>query len=186
MTLKKLVAFIYIVLSLISMPINADSTQERRIIISTLIFPRLIAVDQNLTDKLDESGNVRIGIIYHSNIDKAKKVDRLISRKIKKIAAENITIDYIDINRINQLENKPYSGFFIAQLMSKSDISRIIQFSNKHNILNFSPFEGDVERGIIASIFIGAKIKPYFNIKSLVKAGVSLKPALLRVSKVYE
>jgi len=186
MYLRKVIIFVFIVWGLFSVQAFADAMQERRIMISASIFPRLIAVDLNLLEKLDKSGNVRLGVIYHSDIDQAKKIEKLILRKVKRIAGKNIVVDYIKLKEIDQLNNGSYSGLFVAQVMSKPEIRKIIQFSNKQNILNFSPFEGDVERGISASIFVGAKIRPYFNIKSLKKSGVSLKPALLKVSKAYE
>ena len=177
---------ILLVWSLISMQVLADAMQERRITISASIFPRLIAVDLNLLEKLDESGNVRLGLVYLSDIDQAKKTGKLISRKIKKIAGKNIVVEYIDLKSINQYMEKSLSGIFLTQVFSNSEIKKIITFSNSKNVLSFSPFEGDVERGISASIFVGAKIRPYFNIKSLNIAGVKLKPALLKVSKAYE
>lgn len=171
---------------LLPMQVFSDAMQERRVTISASIFPRLIAVDLELLEKLDESGSVRLGLVYHSDIEQAKKVEKLMSRKIKKIAGKKIVVEYIDLKLLDQFNTKRLSGLFITQVMSNSAIKKIIRFSNVNNILSFSPFEGDVERGIISGIFVGAKIRPYFNTKSLVGASVKIKPALLKVSKAYE
>ena len=176
----------FLVWILISAQAFADAMQERRVTISASIFPRLVAVDLHLLNKLDESGNVRLGLIYQSDKGQAKKVEKLITRKINKIAGKTLVFDYIDLNDLDLVKETNLSGIFLTQTMSSSEIRKVTQYSNLHNILSFSPFEGDVERGVMASIFVGAKIRPYFNIKSLNAAEVKLKPSLLKVSKAYE
>jgi len=165
---------------------NADTTQERRVTISASIFPRIIAVDENLREKLDASGNVRLGLLYRTDKDKAVKLSKLMTRKVSNIAGNTIVFEFIDANNLDKTKLSALSGLFLVHPLSDKQLDQINEISVRKKILCFSPFEGDVERGVTAGIFIGAKIRPYFNLNNIKKSRISLKPALLRVSKTYE
>ena len=177
---------IVIFLCLFSTQIYADSTENRRVMISASVFPKIIAVDEDLSAKLDSSGQVRLGLIYRNNKTKAEKIKKQMMRKIKNIANKNIVIDIISTSEFPVKLKDKLSGIFIVDNINNSDINAIKNYSNENNIIFFSPYDGDVERGVMVGIFIGSKIRPYFNMKSMTSAKVKLKPAILKVSKIYE
>ena len=177
---------IIIFLCLFSTQIHADATENRRVMISASVFPKIIAVDEDLSAKLDSSGQVRLGLIYKNNKTTAEKIKKQMLRKIKNIANKNIVIDIINTSEFSMKLKDKLSGIFIVDHIANFDINTIKNYSNQNNIIFFSPYEGDVERGVMAGIFIGSKIRPYFNMKSLTLAKVKLKPAILKVSKIYE
>ena len=174
------------VLSLHLTPLFADAMQERRVTISASLFPRIISVDENISDKYDASGNVRVGLIYSSEKSKAENIAKLMTRKIKKIKGHSIVFEYIDINDIDTLKDKKLTGLFFVEQITHQQLKFIHKISTSKSIIYFSPFEGDIERGAMASIFVGSKIRPYFNLKSLRDAKITLKAALIKVSKTYE
>ena len=178
--------FLVLFLSLFSAGIFADVMQERRLTISASLFPRIIAVDTEISKKLDAAGNIRLALIYSDSKTKAEKISRLMTRKVKKIAGKTIVFSLVDINSPSSLDSEKHAGLFLVQPLSERQIQKAINHSNNNNILLFSPFEGDIERGVMASIFVGAKIRPYFNVLSMKNAGVNLKSGLLKVSKLYE
>ena len=53
-------------------------------------------------------------------------------------------------------------------------------------IMVFSPYAGDVERGATVGIAIGNRVRPYFNIDTLNTSRVNILKKLLKVSKRYE
>jgi len=175
-----------VLLSLYSSVLLSDDTRDRRVIISASIFPRIVAVDLDLAQKLDASKNVRLGLIYVSNKLAAEKIARLMTRNIKNIAGNNIVIELINVTEFDFGNLGRLTGLFFVQRVSAEQLKKISLYSKQFNVLTFSPFEGDIERGVMASIFVGAKIRPYFNLASLSRAGVNLKSALIRVSKTYE
>lgn len=178
--------FLFFLLCSISLVAYADVMQQRRITISASIFPRIIAVDSELSSKLDEKGNVRLGIIYYTDLKGAKKIAKSMTRKIKNISGNNIIIDFISFENTKFENKRNLSGIFISQEVSDLDLTTIKSYANNRHIIYFSPFKGDVERGVMAGIFIGAKIRPYFNLTSIGNAKVLLKPAIIKVSKTYE
>jgi len=183
---KFFVLFLALLLSFFTVDVFADVMQERRLTISASLFPRIIAVDTDITDKLDADGNIRLVLIYSDSKSKAEKISKLMTRKVKKIAGKTIVFSLIDINKPSLLDSEKHTGVFLVQPLSETQIQKVKDHSSKNGILLFSPFEGDVERGAMASIFVGAKIRPYFNSLSMKNARVNLKPALLKVSKLYE
>ena len=177
---------LFIFLCLFTTQIYADSTEDRRIMISASVFPRIIAVDENLSKKLDSSGQVHLAIIYKLNKDKADKVAQQMLRKIKNIANKKILINIYKLSDIKNNSLERLSGVFIVEHMFGEDLEYIKKYASENHIILFSPFEGDVERGVMAGIFIGSKIRPYFNTKYLNYSQVKLNPAILKVSKIYE
>ena len=63
-----------------------DNTEERRINIGASIFPRLVAVDSKLEQKLTAAKKVKLIIIYANDKTKAKSISQLIMEKVKNIA----------------------------------------------------------------------------------------------------
>lgn len=185
---RKWLIFLLLSIASVAMSVQSfgDTMQERRVTISASIFPRIIAVDEDLHKKLDGKENIVLGLLYDSDKSKAENISSLLTRKIKKIAGHRIIIKLIDINNNNLQQYNQLGGLLLIEPMSDTDVREILDFSIQKQILCFSPFEGDIERGLMAGIFVGSKIQPYFNLKSIDKAKVQIKPALLRVSKTYE
>lgn len=164
----------------------ADATQDRRLTISATIFPRLVAVDEDLDKKTDAEGNIRLGLLYFSDLSKAEEVSQLIERKISNIAGKKIVFELINVSNTELSQLNHLSGLFLVQPLSDALMQKVNMFVIENHILGFSPFEGDVERGAMASIFVGAKIRPYFNSTTIKNSQIKLKPELLNVSKIYE
>lgn len=180
------ISLVFIVMFMCVSQVFADSMQERRITISASIFPKIIAVDQDLANKLDKEGYVRLAIIYSSSKTKAQKISKIMTRKVKNIAGNKIKIELIDINNRGFEDREKLTGIFFVDEMTDDELGKLVSYSSENNVLLFSPFEGDIERGVMSSIFVGIKIRPYFNVKSMKLANVNLKPALIKVSKTYE
>jgi len=177
------ILFIFCVYAFFSSAL-ADSAQERRVTISASLFPRIVAVDTQLMEKLDAEDNVRLGVVYTKNKSLAKKISKLITRKVKKISGKTIVVDLIQENRASSMYG--VSGVLIVEPILNTTFSMLLEHARKKNIILFSPFEGDVERGFTAGIFVGAKIRPYFNLNTLSSTKVKLNPAILKVAKTYE
>lgn len=186
MQCKLIQFFIFLILSAFASSIFADAMQERRIKISASIFPRIIAVDKKFSEKVDSSGNIKLGMIYHSDKEKALNISRIVTRKIKHISGNKIVFEYINMAETDFTVLGRMAGLFFVHPVPDTILKKLRQYSIKHNSILFSPFEGDIERGVMASIFVGAKIRPYFNLTSLAEANIKLKPALIKVSKTHE
>jgi len=105
--------------------------------------------------------------------------------KIEKIRGIPIHVEISDdISFESYSDHKP-AGVFLIQPFNQ-EIDSIIQFTREHNIIVFSPFEGDVKRGIMGGIMVSDRILPHINVNALQLSGIRLKPFFLRVSERYE
>jgi len=163
-----------------------DSVEERRLTISASIFPKIIALDQQLTIKTAPDGNIYLGVVYIEDEENARNTALNIRNKVNKLAGIDVQIEHTTLLNILKAPDRRYAGLLISEKLFDKDLIDIITFSSEQNILLFSPFDGDIERGVISSIFVGAKIRPYFNLFALKKAGIELRPSILKVSKTYE
>lgn len=164
----------------------ADAAQERRLTISASIFPKILALDIDLAGKTDGSGEILLGIIYLEEKDRAENIANLIRKKVATLAGVKTSPVAIPLSQVLQSSNQKYAGYLLTEILDSENLNEIISHSSMNHNLLFSPFEGDIERGVASSIFVGAKIRPYFNLRALSQAKINLKPAILRVSKTYE
>ena len=76
-------------------------------------------------------------------------------------------------------------ALFLATPLGASELDRLVAWSIRHGVILYSPFEGDVERGVLAGVSIEAKVLPYINQRTLDASGVEFKPFFMRVAKVH-
>ena len=164
----------------------ADATEERRLTISVSIFPKIVALDVGLANKANPDGSLTLGIIHFNQKHKADEISSLVQRKVKNIAGKSIHIKLISEKELIESDKDNYAGLLLIEPLSDEVLKPIIDYATKKQILLFSPFDGDIERGVSAGIFVGSKIRPYFNLNSLKKSRIELKSAILGVSKTYE
>lgn len=177
---------LFILLYTFSVQVFADAKQERRLSISVSIFPRIVAVDEGLNSKLDANNNIHLTVIYSDDLNKAIDIASKMTQKISNIAGKDIVVEPIQYSALLKIAKPKITGAFLVEPLSNDVRNSLVSYFTKHSILFFSPFEGDVESGVMASIFIGSKIRPYFNMSSIERAGIKLKPAIIGVSKLYE
>jgi len=158
-------------------------SENKRLLIGIELFPSFLASDQHIKEKKDQENLLNILVLYQYD----RKVAEDITSRLKslgKIRGIAFRIIIASVNDIQYSSNQPIAGVFIAE--SLLPLEPIIKKSIDHHYIVFSPFEGDVERGITGGIHISEKIVPFVNMSTLKKANIQLKSFFLRVSKKYE
>jgi hypothetical protein len=119
--------------------------------------------------------------------DDVTQVERLATVLRDKGAIRGIPlrVDVVEAQRLADYPGKGVAGVFVAQRMG-SDIAAIVDFCRNHRALSFSPFEGDVERGVAAGIAVSDRVLPYLNLAAVDAAGLRIKPFFLRIAERYE
>lgn len=156
----------------------------RRTEISLNIFPRIVAVDNRMEDKLTADGEVKLLVLYETNNSAARQWSRYLQDRVKSIANRPVVVDIAALDALLAYTDAPTSIFIMEPLGDRS-FSALMSYANAHHVLTFSPFNGDVERGASAGIFITSRVKPYFNIETLRAAQITINPTLLNISKRY-
>jgi hypothetical protein len=159
------------------------SSDNPRIIIGINLFPSFLASDQNISTKTGNDDHLHILILYQYDKKTADNIaQRLI--KLKKIRGIPIHVIVTSIDELEYSSNQSIAGMFISEPMIQ--LTPIIKKSIDHQFIVFSPFEGDVEKGITGGIYITEKIEPYINQNTLLLANIKMKSFFMKVSKKYD
>jgi len=172
--------------------VNSGNTQvnksidEYRFQVALKLFPRIAATDQQLNEKLSNNGKIWLLIYYTNKPKQARQLIEILADDIPRIGKRDIEYRYS--NKLDEYSGSHQlpTAIFLAEPLNTADLRKLTEYSQKYHRLVFSPFEGDVERGVTAGIYISNKITPYFNKKALIMADINLHKGLLRVSTQYE
>jgi len=165
--------------------VMADEADSRRVDISLSIFPRIVAVDNHFRDKLNAENKAYLLFVYDKNEKYAQQLaDRMQEGNANiggmKIVAKGISVA-ADLE-----EDSPPTAIFVVEKLNEAQLNKLIDYSNKASRLLFSPFLGDVERGVSVGISVTNRVKPYFNLFSLRESKVSINALLMKMSKRHE
>ena len=169
-------------------PSISDDFTDRRITIGAKIFRALLAADVDIAQKTTSDGSLRLCLLYvddTANADKA--VETLGNRRgPSQIREKDVSIDILPSGEcVSQTRKERFAGIFLSQILSDKELKKLMEYANEQHIIVFSPFEGDVERGVLSGIAVEARIRPYLNMETLQTSRIRLKNFFLKVVKLY-
>jgi len=178
-------AAVVLALSVIVGTALGGEIEQRRLDIGLKIFPRLVAVDNDLSNKTTPQGEALLVFVYQDNETGARSAARRIENEVANIAGFPPAARAVSIRSLGDLDVRP-AGIFVTEHLDDSEFEAVSRFAEQRQALLFSPLTGDVERGATAGLFIGSRIRPYFNLTSLRDSGIQINKRLLGISKHYE
>ncbi len=162
----------------------AGELEKLRIHAGLRLFPAAIAADKNIRKKTNADGKLLLLIIYRNDKAIAEEMaDALL--KVKTIRGTAITVETASYDDIGGSYPKKTAALFLSQ-PGYSGLKNVISFGEKRQILVFSPFHGDVEKGVACGLVVSDMIEPYVNTAALKKASVRLKSFFLKVATQYD
>lgn len=165
----------------------SDDFTDRRITAGTKIFRALLAADSEIAAKRASDGNLTLCLLYVDDTRNADKTAGILdSHDTSGIRKINVRIEIMSVSRFIRDGTKRTAGIFLTQKLNDETLNLVISRAISQHIVVFSPFEGDVERGVQGGIAVEAQVRPYINIRALQAAGIRLKSFFLRVAKEYE
>jgi len=186
--LKRGIALVAAVAFVVGSPwlgaIAADEQDARRLAVGIKLFPAVLAADQDIGDKVPADGTLHVLLVHR---DESAMADRLADMLRDRGRIRDLPLS-VDILTVAELESYPGSraaGLFVVQRLGE-DLVPIRAFSQRHRLLSFSPFEGDVERGITAGMVVSDRVLPYLNIDAVNATGLRIKPFFLKIAERYE
>lgn len=167
-----------------------DSAEDRQVRIGLKLFRTILAADQHIQAKTNKADELTLILIYVGSAERAQKLARelaVMGRGQKKGKIRGIPAT-IKISRPGELSalSAPPAGIFIIDPLGSSDLRQIIDYAHQHHRILYSPFSGDVERGVMAGLAIETRVRPYVNQSALKASSIDLKAFFLKVSKIYE
>ncbi|MCP4683691.1 MAG: hypothetical protein GY864_15280 [Desulfobacterales bacterium] len=163
----------------------AGEKEEIRIKIALSIFPKIVAVDKDIDNKLTDSGKIQVLFFYQHERRPAEGMADYLRENISNIAGRPL-----EVLIANDISSKPFkkaspSAIFLAERLPDDVFKQVKTYGTIKHIIVFSPFIMDVERGATVGIAISSGIKPYFNRNTLRESTIMLNEIILRVSKQY-
>lgn len=160
--------------------------EERRLTLSLSIFPKIVAVDKGLGSKLTKDSRINFLFLYDKSEVKARELAKLLKKKVPNLRGWKVDVTVENVRNISLIFPERAAAIFITERFSDINIEKIIRAGISEQITVFSPFAGDVERGVTVGIDIGHRIMPYFNLNTLRASRVEVNEKLLKLSKRYE
>ena len=168
-------------------PSVSDDFTERRITAGAKIFRALLAADVDIERKTGARGELRLCLLYLDDTDNAElAAATLANRNDPRIRNMKVSIHMLSISECITDDKGRFAGIFLTQKLNAGQLQTLITFGSAQHLVVFSPFEGDVERGVQSGIAVEARVRPYVNTSALRTSQVRLKPFFLKVAKAYE
>lgn len=161
----------------------ADNTDDRRVRAGARLLRSLLAADIGLDKRLVDGG-VQVWVYAADRRDASEAAEQIVppgdaaTARLRDLALTATA--HIDLPAGSDAP----TAIFLASRPSNAQVDALVRWSIEHHAIVYSPFEGDVERGIPAGLSVEAKVQPFLNSTTLKAAGIELKPFFLQVAKV--
>lgn len=168
-------------------PAVSDDFTDRRLTIGAKIFRALLAADLGLEKKTTPDGELNLCLLYTDESSNAETVAKtLANRDDPRIRGKKLHIETLPYAQCLDDSAGRHTAIFLTQRLNDAELSRLLVSAGRHGILVFSPFEGDIERGVPGGIAVEARVRPYLNLTALRRADIRLKSFFVEVAKKYE
>ena len=171
---------------------NADSFAERRALVGLKLFRTLITADLKLAEKANQDNALPVLLIYANNKTQADEYRERLESIFEPVKKYSFKIEVANVFEFEKVRNDKkvgddkYAAVFIAQQLNNDELIPVIEYGIKNSVVVFSPFEGDVEKGVLAGISVQATVRPMLNMDTLNQSKLLIKPFYLKVAKQYE
>ena len=161
--------------------INSGEWADRRVWVGLDMFQSFLAADKNIKNKKDVDGKLQVVLVYYDRESLAKEMAYHLENKVREIRGIPLKAEITTTNLLP--DHEITAGIFLCQKIEDKEIfDNVIQFGHDNEVITFSPFSGDVERGM-NGVYIADIILPYVNIDSINQSNIKLKKFFLKISK---
>lgn len=165
----------------------SDDFTDRRITAGTKIFRALLAADSKISQKKTVKGTLDLCLVYLNDQKNAElAADILFSRSESNIRGIRINSPFVPFVEFVTGEHRDCAGIFLAEQLKDKELAQVIAIAGKEKRVLFSPFEGDVERGVLGGIKVESRVLPYVNNRALQESHLTLKAFFMKIAKTYE
>lgn len=162
----------------------ADEFIQRRADVGLKLFRTFVSSDLKLESKI-QNQQLLVILTYANDESIAKEHQQKLQNTFTAVNKVPVVIRTANIQQILQTRPKP-AALFISQPLNDDERKTLVDYSIKQSVIIFSPYEGDVEQGILAGISVQATVRPLINMSTLEKGKFKIKPFYLKVAKHYE
>ena len=186
MQLRRFVAAILSALAVV-VPVVADDLADVRAQAGARLFRAFLSADLDV-DKKTVDNQLLILFLYADDKSRATSLASHFLGDAKDggtIRGLPLSVAYTSDATLASYKSRVPAGIFLAQPPSDTTRRALIKYGIEHHVIVYSPFEGDVESGILGGLSVEAQVRPYVNLSTLSASNISLKPLFFKVTKVY-
>jgi len=160
---------------------------ERRIAIGLNLFPNVLSVDMGIAAK-QQGEKLQVYVVYQDDKAAADSLVATFEKKVNTIKKIPLAVRSITLQELAAQKNasSPIAGLFIGERLLDAKLQRLLMLCKQRHALTFSPFAGDVERGVSTGVFVGSKIRPFVNIAVINALKIEFHPLFLKFAYHYE
>ena len=171
--------------------VRADSRQDSRAdLAARSIFRVVLGSDVELEKKRTPQGALLVVFFHNDDPKRARQLaDSFAARKAgepQPVKSLPLVIELTTDPTFAGYAERVPAAVFVAQDVDGRTLKKIVEFGVARHVITYSPFEGHVESGVLAGLFVDAQVKPFLNRRTLAAGGVTLSPALMQYSRLYE
>ncbi|MBI2060585.1 MAG: hypothetical protein HYT87_12520 [Nitrospirae bacterium] len=167
----------------------AAGSDETRIRAGLRLFRALVAADVGLEHKVADDGRLLIVFFYQREKSRARELADGLNvggpSGGEAIRGLPVLAEIHSDSAFNAYEGRAPVGIFIAEALDPARLRSVIQYGIRNGLIVYSPFEGDVESGVLGGVSVEAQVRPYINTRTLEASRISLKPFFMKVTKAY-
>lgn len=156
---------------------------EQRMRVGLELFPACLGALEAIETWLTPQGTLLVLVVHAGSSANAHSV-------VANLEAVGRIRKYpLEMRVLSAAELDAYSGARpVGVFVSSVDLSPEQQrlWSERHRTLVFSPFQGAVEGGAVAGIYVADRILPFVNPAQAHRAGIDFKAFFLDVARRYE
>ncbi|NGZ06937.1 MAG: hypothetical protein G8237_11340 [Magnetococcales bacterium] len=180
------VLLIWIMVSASARALTVESDSEHLLQLGVKMFPTLVGGNLDLDNLINADGALTLLVLYQENRLAAQGVVNRLQASVRIIHKYPVDIRMVDVAGLSAWQTPPVAGVFLAESMVRTFLATIQQFGNHKKTIIFSPFDGDVQQGILSGLSISTQVKPALNLVTLRAAGIRMNPLFFKVAKTYE
>ncbi len=157
--------------------------EAQRLRVGLKLFPACLGALESLEKRLAPDGSLHVLVVYQGADDTARQVVLSLA-KVGNIRGLTLVVQAISATALDADRDMFVSAVFVASVGVPG--KRLQAWSEQHQALVFSPFDGDVEAGAVAGIDVTDRILPYINVDQTRRAGLRFKSFFLDVARQHD
>lgn len=161
---------------------TADSAERRLVNVGVRIFPSVLAASFKL-NSLPQDSPLVIYVVYKEDVGHAKALSERLAQ-MSPIKDHTLLPRELPASALSQYDGAPPFAILVSEDIGR-ELTTVIDYSQKNDVLSFSPFSGDVEKGILTGIIVSDRVLPYINLRTLAGMSYAFKPFFLKVAAAY-
>ncbi|NQZ06846.1 MAG: hypothetical protein HRT35_06765 [Algicola sp.] len=178
-------------LCVVTWPSYAQEFDERRVRSGLKLFRTVLAADRDIHRKRTVDDKLLVLLVYtnaqHNAKTFAEELENLgLGNKKGMIRNMPIKVKVINNKQLVSYREKRVAGVYLTQSLFDDELAKLVQFGIDKHVVVYSPFEGDVDKGVFGGLVIDTRIHPLINIDTMKASKLRIKSFFLKVAKKHE